>query len=375
VCRHVQRSAIGVMMNASASHSAGQTDAGRWMVARAGQLGFALAGVGPVRPSARAEFFRRWLAEGRHGDMAYLATTLAERLDAARVLPGCVSVLVVADRYAPRGHVDLPRSGALRGRVARYAWGRDYHRAMKRRMHVIADEMRLRHPGHEFRSCVDSAPVNERELAVAAGLGWIGKHTLLIHPVHGSWLLLGAMLTTLDLGGPDAAEADHCGTCTRCIDACPTKALEPYRIDARRCISYLTIEHRGVETAGFAPQMDQWLVGCDVCQEVCPHNSARGADHPASSPGVNHDPRFDGFDLLEVLLWDETARRIALRTSPMKRVKLELFKRNALVALWSRFVSTGEVRLRQAVEDCAWNAAEHPLVRQTARRLLGLAGG
>jgi epoxyqueuosine reductase len=173
----------------------------------------------------------------------------------------------------------------------------------------------------------------ERELAERAGLGWVGKNTLLINPRLGSWFFLGEVVTTLEIAGEAARVADHCGTCTRCIDACPTGALEPYRMDARRCVSYLTIEHRGaIDEPGLRRGMGDWLFGCDVCQEVCPHNSAReggpiGAANPAYGAGVG------SLDAARVAGWTEEDRRRELGGSAMKRAKLEMWKRNAAIAL------------------------------------------
>jgi len=175
----------------------------------------------------------------------------------------------------------------------------------------------------------------EREHALRAGLGWIGKHTLLINPRLGSWMFLGGIAMSLDAAAPPEQEAvtDHCGTCTRCIDACPTDAIEPYSVDARRCISYLTIEHREGIDPDLAGKVGDWIFGCDICQEVCPHNSPRPAGAELSEAGVREEYRSDrsSFSLLEVLGWDEDDRRARLRGSAMKRAKLGMFKRNATI--------------------------------------------
>jgi epoxyqueuosine reductase len=221
------------------------------------------------------------------------------------------------------------------GAVARYARGEDYHSLIRRRLHTLADALRTDYPDHQFRTFVDTAPVLEREHALRAGLGWIGRHTLLIHPVLGSWLLLGGIATTLRLL-PDPEHGritDHCGTCTRCIDACPTGAIGDYTVDATRCISYLTIEHRGPIDPAYHIAIGDRVFGCDVCQEVCPHN----APHPAGSANPDrvhpaYMERRQAFDLLEVLGWTENDRREAFTTSAMKRVDLESFKRNAAIA-------------------------------------------
>ena len=188
------------------------------------------------------------------------------------------------------------------------------------------------YPGHAFRSFCDTAPVLEREHAERAGIGWIGKNTLVIDPALGSYVLLGGVMTTLDVRVPSSQKvvSDHCGSCTRCIDACPTAAITPYKVDASRCISTLTIEHRSVIDERCHASMGDWVFGCDVCQEVCPHNG------PTRRGGAlvrdEYAPAVTGFNLLEVLGWSEDDRRRAFTRSAMKRVKLFAFKRNAAIA-------------------------------------------
>ena len=311
---------------------------GRLVVDRCLSAGFALAGVCDAAPSDWEEAYREWIAAGKQGEMGYLARNVEKRLDPRELVPGARSVIVVADQYGSRNQEPAPvKTGD--GRVARYAQGADYHVVMKERLHAICDALRLEHPGHEFRAFVDTAPVLEREHALRAGLGWIGKNTLLIHPQLGSWLFLGGILTTLEVRLPPEQEGkgpepDHCGTCTRCIDACPTAAISPgpeRSIDARRCISYLTIEHRSAIAPELAAQMGEWLYGCDVCQEVCPHNSPRSAevDVGEMNPAYSARSGRGAFDLLEVLGWTEEDRRRALAGSAMKRASLEMFRRNA----------------------------------------------
>lgn len=243
------------------------------------RLGFALSGVCDVRPSRWTEQYRAWLKAGKHGSMEYLSRNAEIRAEPERLLPGAASAIMVADLYRSRDQPgDAANPGA--GKVARYARGRDYHKVIKKRLHTLCDELKAMHPSAGFRAFVDTAPLMEREIAQQAGLGWIGKHTLLIHPRIGSFFLLGGILTTLEIAQTASAITDHCGTCTRCIDACPTDAISPYSIDASRCISYLTIENRSSIDASFHQAMGDWLYGCDICQEVCPHNSPRpgGAD-------------------------------------------------------------------------------------------------
>ncbi|MEL7473589.1 MAG: tRNA epoxyqueuosine(34) reductase QueG, partial [Planctomycetota bacterium] len=290
------------------------------------------------------------------------------------VLEGTRSVVMVADLYASRNDAEDPPVVAGRGggwgRIARYARGRDYHSVIKKRLHRLADELIELHPGERFRAFTDTAPVLEREHAMRAGLGWIGKHTLLIHPELGSYTLLGGLLTTMRLEAPidQRAEPDRCGSCTRCIDACPTDAITPYSVDARRCISYLTIERRAAIDERWFEGIGDWLVGCDICQEVCPHNSPRPPGHPSRhiEPNQAYEPRRDGFDALEVLGWDESARREAFTTSAMKRVTLDMMKRNALIVAGNR--PTPQLRVR--IEKIAEDPAESEMVRATARLVL-----
>ncbi|USN98375.1 MAG: tRNA epoxyqueuosine(34) reductase QueG [Phycisphaeraceae bacterium] len=282
-----------------------------------------------VTPSERGNELRAWLDTGRHGSMAWLAEHVDLRTDPARLLEGARSIVMVADLYATRaasGADDVPPG---HGRIARYARGDDYHRTMKKRLHAVCDALRLNHPHAGFRAFVDTAPVPERELAARAGLGWIGKHTLLIHPRLGSWLLLGGFLTTLELEPIRDAITDHCGSCTRCLDACPTDAITPYSVDSRRCISYLTIERREPIDPVFHAAIGDWLFGCDICQEVCPHNSPRDADDSQHPVAPRYGNRRGSFDLLDVLGWDADARAAALRGTAMKRATLEMWRRNA----------------------------------------------
>jgi len=312
----------------------------RIVIQRCLNLGFADAGVCVAAASSRADEYRSWIAQGKHGEMAYLARNIEKRLDVRELMPGARAVVMVADQYATRPTTrrtpNLSQGLPLPpGRIARYAQGDDYHEVMKKRLHALCDALRIDHPTHEFRAFVDTAPVLEREHAARAGLGWIGKHTLLINPLRGSWLFLGGVVTTLPLEPPPEKPPmpDHCGTCTRCIDACPTGAIASggWSIDARRCISYLTIEHRSEIPAGLSANLSGWIYGCDVCQEVCPHNSARdeGAAVRVGETLPAYSPRREHLDPAEVLGWTEEDRRRAFEKSAMKRATLAMMKRNA----------------------------------------------
>ena len=294
---------------------------------RARELGFDLVGVAPAAASQYRDYLRRWLDDGQAGEMRYLAGRFEERTDPGNYLPGAASVICVAMNY----HVSLeppPADGSRRGRVARYALGDDYHEIIKSRLHALADWLREIAPAAQTRACVDTAPVMEKEVAARAGVGWVGKNTCMINAVAGSWLLLGEVITTLPLP-PDAPATDHSGTCTRCIDACPTGAITaPYQLDARKCISYLTIEHRGDIVPELQAQMRDWLYGCDVCQDVCPHNR-----RPPEAADPLLRPRFPSgtLDLDEVENWTDEKYRTALRGSAMKRAKLPVLQRNARI--------------------------------------------
>lgn len=347
------------------------------MVTQCLELGFAQAGIADAAPSEWSREFRAWLDAGEHGSMAYLARDVETRADVGRWLEGAKSVVMVVDVYARGGEADdstsrkddpSTRDDKRIGRIARYARGRDYHRVMLRRLHALADALRRDFPDDRFRAFVDTSPVMERELAMRAGLGWIGKHTLLLHPSRGSFALLGGVAATLDLSPPadQCRMPDHCGTCTRCIDACPTHAITPYHVNASRCVSYLTIEHRGPIPPEHDEGIGDWIFGCDVCQEVCPHN--RGRD--ASTIRPEYAPRRIGFDLLEVLGWDEGDRRSRFARSAMKRATLAMMKRNATIAAGNHLKNRHDPALRRAIEHIAWDAKEDEMVRATARRVL-----
>ena len=297
---------------------------------RAREIGFDLVGIAPAGPSVHRDYVRRWLDEGRAGTMDYLAHRFDERTDPGAYLPGARSVVCLAMNYHTPLREPPAEDKPFHGRVARYALGDDYHELIKHRLYALADWLREVAPGSRTRCSVDTAPVPERELAARAGIGWVGKHTGVLNARLGSWLLLGEVMTTIPLPADEPA-ADHCGACTRCIDACPTGAITaPYELDARRCISYLTIEHRDEIPPEYHAAISDWLYGCDVCQDVCPHNrDAPGAEDPALAPRLPTG----SLDVREVLAWGEDAYRARLKGSAMKRVKLPLLKRNAALVL------------------------------------------
>jgi epoxyqueuosine reductase len=295
---------------------------------RARELGFDLVGIASAEPSRYRQYFRDWLDTGQAGDMTYLANRFAERTDPAAYLPGARSVICVAINYhvplAPVPENDRPHHA----RIARYALGDDYHEHIKARLHQLADWICDQAPDAQTRAAVDTAPVMEKELSARAGVGWLGKNTCIINEEIGSWILLGEIITTLPLPA-DPPATDRCGSCTRCIDACPTAAITaPYQLDARRCISYLTIEYRAEIPDPLKPQLGDWLFGCDICQDVCPWNK-----HSPTSNDPPLQPRFPtgAVDLNTVLNWTQETYRTQLANSAIKRVKLPVLQRNASI--------------------------------------------
>lgn len=253
----------------------------------ASDLGFAACGITRPQASRTAAALDQWLAKGYHGSMKYMERQAAVRRDPRLAWPQCRSIVVVLDNYARR---DSTAHGQYR--VARYAQGKDYHRVMKDRLRRLGDALTSCAGSGSYRSYVDAGPIPERELAWLAGLGWVGKNTMLLNPQIGSYTFIGVLLTDLLLEPDQPFEADRCGSCTRCLEACPTGAFpEPRVLDATRCISYLTIELRGEIPDGLREPIGEWLFGCDVCQEVCPWNVKfapdpvqRSFEHDSSRP-------------------------------------------------------------------------------------------
>ena len=259
-------------------------------------LGFDLVGVAPAEPVAHADIFRRWLAQGRHGQMRYLQRNLERRLDPRQLVPGARTIICTATNYfaLPPDHDD----GTAHLRTARYAWSADYHRTIKDRLAKLTARIKTATSRQTIlRSFVDTGPVVEKAHAARAGLGWIGKNNLLINQRFGSWLLLGEIITDVALQC-DTPMADQCGDCRACLDACPTDALgAPRMLDPRRCLSYLTIEARDPLPAELADKMADRIFGCDICQEVCPFNQHAQRTH---DPDFQPQPKWSS---LPLALW------------------------------------------------------------------------
>jgi epoxyqueuosine reductase len=334
------------------------------------EAGFDRAGVADLAPLEHGEALVRWLERGDQAGMEYLGRRLETRLDPSQVFPGARSVLCVALQYHPLYKEDGERqpepSGDLWRRVARYARGKDYHDVMGARLQALEDRIREAFPGCETRRYVDTGPVLERELAARAGMGAVGKNTMLLHPEGGSWFLLGEIFLSLDLA-PDRSFIDLCGSCTRCLDACPTGALaEPYRLDSNRCISYWTIEHRGPLPPEARRMVGGWVFGCDVCQEVCPWNAEpAGATHPE----MELPPERGELTLARLLGLSREEYVERFRGSPMKRARLAGLQRNAAVAMGNRRESRHVVPLVEALRK------GEPTVRGHAAWALGRIGG
>jgi epoxyqueuosine reductase len=331
------------------------------------KYGFAQSGVAEASRSVHDVQLTQWLADKKHGEMEWMERNVEIRLDPRALMENARSIVCVADRYGTSESADY---GKRLGKVARYAHGRDYHKVMKKRLHAICDILKEQFPEETFRACVDTAPLLEREFAQLAGIGSVGKHTLLIEQGIGSWMLLGAIVTTANFEPSTPSPTDPCSTCTRCIDACPTDAITPWEVDARKCISYLTIEHRSDIDPSFYSQMGDWLFGCDICQEVCPHNQP----NERSSLAPIHDlyeSQFDAFDVLDVLNWDEDARRAHISGSSMKRAKLGMLRRNAVIVAGNMLAQHQDSELLAKLNEIARDDTEDTLVLTAANEVLG----
>lgn len=320
-------------------------------------LGFDLVGVARADRVAESDRLAAWLSEGRHGTMAWMERWSDKRVDPRRLVEGCRSIVSVGLLY----HRPADRAPQPRGmEVATYAWGEDYHRVLKDKLYALLARGRAMDPDFDGRAFTDSGPVMERYWAERAGLGWRGKNTLLLNKRLGSFLFLGELLVRAELE-PDAAGVDHCGTCTRCIDACPTDAIvEPYALDARRCISYWTIEHRGVLSPEQEEAVGEWLFGCDVCQDVCPWN--RDASETREPSFLARESRWPA-DIDGLLTMDEEEFADRFADSAIERTRRRGLVRNAAIVAGNTGSGSASALGIAAADD-------DPVVAGAARRAL-----
>ena len=323
-------------------------------------LGFDVCGVAPLHAVERIDYLRTWVDRGYAGDLHYLTRSVAARLDPAQVLSGARSAIVTGTIY----HTDEPLSrdrempGAAR--IARYAWGEDYHEVLGRRQHLLLGWLK-EHADAAFEAVgyVDTGPVQEKALAAAAGLGWIGKHTCLINQDLGSWLFLSVILTTLELPA-DSPVPDRCGTCTRCLDVCPTNAIvEPYVVDATRCLSYITIESHEAVAEAQRQLVGSQVYGCDLCQDVCPWNTdAVVTDDPVWVAR----PLWRQATLAELWRTTDEALQVAIRHSPMYRTKVWRIRRNLALAIAASGDDLAHAALLEDRDPSVDPSLGHPVV-------------
>ncbi len=299
--------------------------------AEALRLGFAFCGITTAEPPTNHEHYQAWVADGCHGEMGYLERQEPKRGNLEQVVPGARSIVAVGMNYSPPvGEKQTEIGGAATGVVARYARFDDYHETMWARLNALLAFVREIAPGTEGKAYCDTGPVTERDLAMRAGIGWIGKHTGLINRKLGNWFFLGELILDIALA-PDAPETPHCGTCTRCIGACPTGAITaPYKLDARRCISYLTIELKGSIPEAMRPLIGNRIYGCDDCLAACPWNRFAVAAHDEA---VQPRADLDSPELVALLNLTEDEFRAKFARSPIKRAKRRGLLRNVCVAL------------------------------------------
>ena len=336
------------------------------------KLGFALTGACPAVSPAGYDRFSNWLEQGYAGEMHYLEERKEAYRHPSSVLPGVTSVLMLGMNYQTQPRTTAPTTSTqnLRmsgtGKIARYAWGeKDYHDVIHSRLKRLKAFAIQLVPSINVRGVTDTAPLLEREFAELAGLGWKAKNTLLINKHEGSWFFLAALLLDVPLEYDAPVQTDHCGTCTACLDACPTEAfVQPHVLDATKCISYLTIEHRSAIPKSLRPMMDDWVLGCDVCQDVCPwNNKSRKTDEPAFQPLDEHNP----FELQSLFWLSDEEFRSRFRKTPLWRPKRRGILRNAAIALGNHPSPANLPALEQGINDteplvrgaCAWALGRH----------------
>jgi epoxyqueuosine reductase len=327
--------------------------------AEALRLGFDAVGFSRAQLAAEArERLAQFIAEGRHGSMGWMAARADQRAHPQALWPEAVSVIALGLNYAPAYDPLARLEQREQATISAYAQGRDYHDVVKKRLKALGQWMAQRFKGEQLKVFVDTAPVMEKPLAQQAGLGWQGKHTNLVSRDFGSWLFLGEIFTTLDLA-PDAAEGDHCGSCDACLRICPTEAFPaPYRLDARRCIAYLTIEHHGPIPHEFRAKIGNRIYGCDDCLAVCPWNKfARAHAEPAFAPRAG----LDALRLADFAVLDDAGFRTLFSGSPIKRIGRDRFVRNVLIAIGN----AGTAALRPVAQGLCEDA--DPSVAEAAR--------
>jgi epoxyqueuosine reductase len=326
------------------------------------RLGFLLAGVTTPDPPPHLSVFENWINQGRHGTMDYLSgdRSRTRRTDPRLILPECKSILVLALPYTdPKTAYVKENDNSIEGRVASYAWGDDYHLLIPKKLKALVDFIE-KQIGHSVpnRWYTDTGPILERDLAQRAGLGWIGKNTCLINPHHGSYFLLAEIFLGIELEPDPPFQTDQCGTCTRCIEACPTQCILPDRtIDARRCISYLTIELKDDIPTDLRSSIGNWIFGCDICQMVCPWNRFAAFDGDPALASRENIPHPNLISELE-LTSEEFNRKF--KNSPVKRTKHRGYLRNVAIALGNSGNQSAAPALKKALEN------PDPLVREHA---------
>jgi len=327
------------------------------LVKFAASIGFDSCRVAPVEPPNHAKEFREWLRDSAHGEMEYMQRGEEKRSDPQKILPGAKSIIVVALNYFQGGEVRRSQTDAKEkgnGRIARYAWGDDYHQVIAAKLDKI--DKFLRQFGGEQKCYVDTGPILERDHAARSGIGWHGKSTMLIDPRLGTWFFLAEILTTLELLR-DEPQRDRCGTCVRCITACPTGAITaPHRLDARRCISYLTIELKGSIPLELRPLIRNRIFGCDDCLEACPWNRFAQVSRESAFAARRSTV---AISLREYLSLDDNEFRKLFRNSPIKRIKRRGFLRNVCVALGNVGTAQDLPALEQALTDDEPLIVEH----------------
>lgn len=327
---------------------------------RASAEGFDLCGIAPATDLPELAYLSTWLKNGYAGEMQYMHRSGERRADVRRVLPSARAVIVLGTVYNVSRPYSTENADPRQTGIARYAWGDDYHDVISRRMNGLMEWLSDQAgPGFEGRAYVDTGPVQERVYARHAGLGWIGKNTCVINPDLGSWLFLSEIICNLPLT-PDAPALDQCGTCTLCLDACPTGALvEPYILDSNRCLSYLTIELKGSIPEQLRTEVGEHAYGCDICQEVCPWNLSPGT---AVAQDQDWMPRagLDGVRLLDLWRQTDAELRVLLKGSAMKRAGVRRFRRNLAVAIGN----SGDEGAVAPLRECEEATAQDPLVQE-----------